>query len=79
LTVDPERLKRCIDHIGRGLYWHHLNQKRFTGQISAHIEYLVNPGNDLYGEFNDPQRKLRALACQAFYSIQKTRANPSVI
>ena len=78
LTVDPERLKRCFDHIGRGLYWHHFNQKRFTGQISAHIESLVNPGNDLFGEFNHPQRRLRELASHAFSSIQKIGANPSI-
>lgn len=78
LTVDPERLKRCFDHIGRGLYWQHFNERRFSGRISAHIEFLVDPGNDLFGEFNHPQRRLRALASQAFSGIQKIGANPSV-
>ena len=77
LTVDTQRLIRCIEHIGRGLYWHHFNERRFTGSIRTYIEFLVNPGIDLFGEFNHPQRWLRALASQAFSSIQKNGANPS--
>lgn len=78
LTIDPERLKRCFDHIGRGLYWDHFNQSRFAGTISAQIEFLVSPGSGLFGEFNHPQRILRALCSKAFSGIQKNGANPSV-
>jgi hypothetical protein len=78
LTVDRGRLKRCFEHIGRGLYWHHYGKTHFTGSIDVKIEFSVGSGVDLLGEADHPQRSLRALCDQGFAGVHKYGANPQV-
>ena len=40
-TPDVERLRRCFDHIGHGLYFHHF-RKRFEGEITVVLGYLFH-------------------------------------
>lgn len=78
LTVDRGRLKRCFEHIGRGLYYHHYGKNHFTGSIDVKIEFSVDSGVDLLGESDHPQRGLRAICDQGFAGTQKHGANPQV-
>ena len=45
LTVDRGRLKRCFEHIGRGLYWDHYGKSHFTGSIDEKKSSLLIQGS----------------------------------
>lgn len=40
-TPDVERLRRCFDHIGHGLHFHHF-RSRFEGEITVVLGYLFH-------------------------------------
>ncbi len=77
IDIDRPRLIRCFEHIGRGLYFHRF-EASFNGEIRVYIEFLLDSGSDLLGEFSHPQRLLRQASDKMFAGREKFGANPKV-
>jgi hypothetical protein len=75
ITVDRNRLECILEHIGRGLHYHHFGRS-FAGQLKICIEFMIDHGSVLLGEASHPQRRLRSATTQMFASLQKHGSNP---
>ena len=75
IYIDRPRLIRCFEHIGKGLYFHRFGAP-FNGEIKVYVEFLLDSGSDLLGEFSHPQRFLRQASDRMFAGRERIGANP---
>jgi len=68
-----DRLKKCFEHIARGLHFHHFGF-RFIGQVNCHLEYLTKQSGNMK---SDHDRYLHAIE-RDFKDMPSFGANPIV-
>ena len=77
IKVDHQRLKRALEVIGRGLYFHHFHA-RWNGTVAAYPHFVLAMTEPNAEKLNEPNEKMAAIAKAYFNDLPCFCENPEV-